>query len=141
MKELKIYLAGACKGLPDLGVTWRSAALKEFILAEKYLDDIRFKLYDPTQYFPRSAENSVSGKQTKTFYTKYLISNCDLILVNLNDTENSVGTGQELQYAVDREIPIIGFGKRNVYEWLPDDCDVVFETLNEAIDYIVNYYD
>ncbi len=83
----------------------------------------------------------MSSKQTKTFYTKYLISNCDLILVNLNDTENSVGTGQELQYAVDREIPVIGFGKRNVYEWLPDDCDVVFETLNEAIDYIVNYYD
>ena len=65
-----------------------------------------------------------------------------MILVNLNNTENSVGTGQELQYAVDKGIPVIGFGKQNVYEWLPEDCDVVFDTLEEAFkswDY-VNYY-
>ena len=57
-----------------------------------------------------------------------------MILVNLNNTENSVGTGQELQYAVDKGIPVIGFGKQNVYEWLPEDCDVVFDTLEEAVD-------
>ena len=36
---------------------------------------------------------------------------------------------------------LIGFGKQNVYEWLPEDCDVVFDTLEEAVDYIINYYD
>lgn len=141
MKEMKIYLAGACKGLPDLGATWRSDALESFALAEKYLDYVKYKLYDPTEYFPRDASKNVSSKQVKAFYTKHLIANCNLILVNLNDTENSVGTGQELQYAVDKEIPIIGFGKKNVYEWLPDDCDVVFDTMTEAIDYIINFYD
>lgn len=141
MKELKIYLAGACKGLVDSGITWRINALEDFAAAERYLDHIRYKLYDPTEYFPRDGSKNMNSKQTKAFYTKYLISKCDLILVNLNDTENSVGTGQELQYAVDREIPIIGFGKKNVYEWLPDDCDVVFETIEEAIDYIINFYD
>ena len=84
---------------------------------------------------------SITAKQTKNFYIKYLIANSDLILVNLNNTENSVGTGQELQYAVDKGIPVIGFGKQNVYEWLPEDCDVVFDTLEEAVDYIINYYD
>ena len=47
----------------------------------------------------------------------------------------------QLQYAVDKGIPVIGFGKQNVYEWLPEDCDVVFDTLEEAVDYIINYYD
>ena len=46
-----------------------------------------------------------------------------------------------LEYAVDKGIPVIGFGKQNVYEWLPEDCDVVFDTLEEAVDYIINYYD
>lgn len=141
MKELKIYLAGACKDLSDGGIGWRNETVKNFIAAEKYLDDIRYKIYDPTEYFPRDGSYNKSNKQVKAFYMKHLISNCDLILVNLNNTENSVGTGQELQYAVDKEIPIIGFGKQNVYEWLPDDCDVVFETSNEAIDYIVNFFD
>lgn len=139
MKELKIYLAGACKGLEDLGATWRGEALKNFLAAQKYLDHIKYKIYDPTEYFSR--DRAVDATQVKRFYTKYLIANSDLILVNLNDTENSVGTGQELQYAVDKEIPVIGFGKKNVYEWLPSDCDVVFETMDEAIDYIINFYD
>ena len=121
MKRLNIYLAGACKGLVDEGTSWRNEAFERFILAD--------------------GSKSITAKQTKNFYIKYLIANSDLILVNLNNTENSVGTGQELQYAVDKGIPVIGFGKQNVYEWLPEDCDVVFDTLEEAVDYIINYYD
>lgn len=141
MKELNIYLAGACKGLADEGVTWRNDTFEKFNLAQQYLDLVTYKIYDPTDYFPRDGSKSLTAKQTKNFYMKYLIANSDLILVNLNNTENSVGTGQELQYAVDKEIPIVGFGKENVYEWLPGDCDVVFDTLEEAVDYIINYYD
>ena len=141
MKRLNIYLAGACKGLVDEGTSWRNEAFERFILAQKYLDLIAYHLYDPTEYFPRDGSKSITAKQTKNFYIKYLIANSDLILVNLNNTENSVGTAQELQYAVDKGIPVIGFGKQNVYEWLPEDCDVVFDTLEEAVDYIINYYD
>lgn len=99
MKRLNIYLAGACKGLVDEGTSWRNEAFERFILAQKYLDLIAYHLYDPTEYFPRDGSKSITAKQTKNFYIKYLIANSDLILVNLNNTENSVGTGQELQYA------------------------------------------
>ena len=102
MKRLNIYLAGACKGLVDEGTSWRNEAFERFILAQKYLDLIAYHLYDPTEYFPRDGSKSITAKQTKNFYIKYLIANSDLILVNLNNTENSVGTGQELQYAVDK---------------------------------------
>ena len=128
MKRLNIYLAGACKGLVDEGTSWRNEAFERFILAQKYLDLIAYHLYDPTEYFPRDGSKSITAKQTKNFYIKYLIANSDLILVNLNNTENSVGTGQELQYAVDKGIPVIGFGKQNVYEWLPEN-----ETFDEWI--------
>ena len=88
MKRLNIYLAGACKGLVDEGTSWRNEAFERFILAQKYLDLIAYHLYDPTEYFPRDGSKSITAKQTKNFYIKYLIANSDLILVNLNNTEN-----------------------------------------------------
>lgn len=139
MKELKIYLAGACKGLPDLGTQWREEATDYF---SDYNDlfDRKIRVYNPTMYFPRDGDNSISNKQIKQFYLNYLIKNCDLVLVNLNNSIASVGTGQELQFAVDKEIPVVGFGKENVYEWLSDDCDVVFDTMEQALNYIVDYF-
>ena len=81
MKELNIYLAGACKGLADEGVTWRNDTFEKFNLAQQYLDLVTYKIYDPTDYFPRDGSKSLTAKQTKNFYMKYLIANSDLILV------------------------------------------------------------
>ena len=140
MEKIKIYLAGACRGLSDEGKTWRKDARFWSNYHNKYFDNPVIKVYDPTQYFSRDGSNSISSKQIKEFYLKSVIKNCTLVLVNLNDTQYSVGTGCELQYAECHEIPVIGFGKENVYEWFPDYCDVVFETMEEALNYIVDYY-
>lgn len=143
MKEkFKLYLAGACQGLPDNGTGWRKEAEDYFNRQMEFAigDEFDVEVYNPTFFFPRGKCNPKSNKQVKNFYLKHIIQNCDAILVNLNNSISSVGTGQELQYAVDHEIPIIGFGKENVYEWLPDDCDVVFDTLEEAMRYIIEFY-
>lgn len=135
-----IYLAGACRGLEDLGTHWRLQAQELF---DDFLDifpEFKIRIYDPTEYFSRDGGDAISNKQIKNFYLHHAIKKSDLVLVNLNDTQYSVRTGQELQYAVDNNIPVIGFGKVNVYEWLPEDCDVVFNTLKEAVDYIVDFY-
>lgn len=47
----------------------------------------------------------------------------------------------EVQYAVDHDIPVIGFGITDVYPWIADSCTVLFETLDEALKYIEIYYD
>lgn len=79
------------------------------------------------------------NKQVKQFYLSR-IRKCDLVLVNLEHTNTSIGTAQELQFAVDNHIPIIGFNDYDSYEWLPEDCDVIFKGINEAIDYINDFY-
>ena len=64
-----------------------------------------------------------------------------LVLVNLDRTRTSPGTAQELQFAVDNQIPIIGFASGDeVYPWLKVDCQVVFSSMLQAIDYISDYY-
>lgn len=139
MEPLKIYLAGACKDIPDEGAEWRENAIKKLNSISKWSNK-PIDVFNPIDYFKYSEANYKTHKQIKAFYVSKL-KKCDLVLVNLNKTINSVGTGQECQYAVDHNIPIIGFGNMNAYSWISEvDCDVVFDTMSLAIDYIKDYY-
>lgn len=69
------------------------------------------------------------------------ISKCDMVIVNLNDSDSSVGTAQEIQFAVDHDIPVIGFGNNNTYSWISEvDCQVAFNTMTETVDYVRDFY-
>ena len=137
-RQFRIYLAGACKGLPDEGREWRKEAENNFYdIQENKYDHI--KIINPTHYFNRDGSNMISNKQVKKFYLSQ-IRECNLVLVNLEHTNSSIGTAQELQFAVDNHIPIIGFNNNDSYEWLPEDCDVVFNEMRQAIFYISDFY-
>lgn len=101
--------------------------------------ETKVKVVNPTDFFTYSENKHQSDKQVKWFYLDQ-ISHCRIVLVNLARTENSVGTGQELQHAFDKEIPIIGFGDENVYPWLKVDCQCIFPSMLQAIDYIIDNY-
>lgn len=135
----KIYLAGACYNEPDEGRAWREKATEILKQVESWVDK-NVVVINPTQYFSYSENKHKTHKQVKNFYMNK-IRNCDLVLCNLNNSAASVGTGQEVQFAVDHHIPVIGFGTENVYPWIEEvDCDVVFSNMVEAIDYIRDYY-
>ena len=69
------------------------------------------------------------------------IRNCDIVLCNLNDSIDSPETCVEIQYAVDNYIPVIGYGRKNAFSWAVNvDCDVVFDTMEEAVAYIKKFY-
>ena len=98
------------------------------------------KIINPVAYFSYSENKHRSQKQVKSFFMNR-ITQCDLVIVNLDDSDASVGTGQEVQFAVDHNIPVIGFGTKNIYPWISEvDCQVVFDSMHEAVDYIRDYY-
>lgn len=138
MKEFTIYLAGACKGLHDEGKEWRTKAEITFKTIEEN-KNVKIKVINPTRYFKRDGSNMKSNRQVKQFYLSK-IRKCDLVLINLENTMASCGSAFEIQFAEDHRIPIVGFGSYNVYEWFPECCDVVFTGINEAIDYISDFY-
>lgn len=137
--DLTVYLAGKCRGLEDEGTSWRNEiAVKLQTVAEWINSDIR--VIDPTKYFSYSENKHKSNKQVKEFFLDK-ISQCDLVIVNLDDSDSSVGTAQECQFAVDNRIPIVGFGTKNMYEWIAEvDCQVVFDSMHEVVDYVRDYY-
>ena len=137
--KLQIYLAGACKHLPDEGSEWRDRAAKMLEQAAEW-QQINLKIINPLDYFSYAENKHKSHKQVKSFYMNKILKS-DVVLLSLNDSDKSVGSGQEVQYAICNNIPVIGFGKENVYPWLAEvDCEVVFDTMTEAIDYIRDYY-
>lgn len=140
MEIIRIYLAGGCKNEPDEGKLWRQKAVQIFNQAanDKYF---RVKIINPTDYFSYSEAKHQSDKQIKEYYMDQ-IRNARLVLANLDNSVNSIGTGQELQHAVDNGVPVIGFATDDstVYPWLKTDCQCVFPSMLQAIDYIVDYY-
>ena len=138
-KYTSIYLAGACKHVKDEGKTWRAEARVAFQMIEKY-NGVQICVIDPTEYFSYSTPVHKTDKQVKNYYMSR-IRKCDILLANLVDSALSPGTAQEVQFAVDNNIPVISFGHENTYPWLENvDSDIVFDNLQEAIRYIKEYY-
>ena len=135
MYDTVVYLAGQCKDLADGGEGWRNEACRLFTNKGN-----RFLAFNPTLYFSYKECKHKTQKQIKEYFLNRL-SKSDICLVNLDGTNKSIGTAQEIQFAVDHNIPVIGFSPKNSYPWIAEvDCTVVFDTLEEAVNYICEYY-
>ena len=136
---LRIYLAGPVQYEEDGGTGWRSKAEQIFKQAAED-KDIRIKVFNPTSFFTYEDAKHQSDSQVKNYYMDQILHS-RLVLVSLDHTATSPGTAEELQYAVCNHIPIIGFGSGdNIYNWLKVDCQCIFPSLLQAIDYIIEHY-
>ena len=139
METIRIYLAGPCYYEDDEGKGWREKAVQ---MLKTATDDkeICVRVINPVDFFSYSEAKHQSDTQVKRYYMDQILHS-RLVLVNLDRTRTSPGTAQELQFAVDNKIPIIGFESGDeVYPWLKVDCQVVFSSMLQAIDYISDYY-
>ena len=69
------------------------------------------------------------------------VKSSDLIIVNFNSSV-SQGTTAELAVAHDHDIPIIGINadKLSLHPWDEAFCDRMFDSMNEAVEYIGDFY-
>lgn len=139
MSNLRVYLAGRCKGLEDGGQTWREDITKQLTAVAEWQDK-KVDIFDPTKYFSYAEVKHKTQKQVKDYYM-WQLSRCDVVLLNANDTNFSIGTAQEVQYAIDHHIPVVAWGTQEMYPWIVEvDAQVVFDSMHEAVDYIRDYY-
>ena len=136
---IKVYLAGPCYFEEDEGASWRQKATQMFKAVTEDLDCI-IKIVNPLDFFSYSEVKHQSDTQVKQYYLDQILHS-RLVLCNLDHTRTSPGTAQELQFAVDNKIPVISFSTEDdVYPWLKVDSQVVFSSMLQAIDYIIDYY-
>ena len=139
MGALKIYLAGQVKGLDDEGSGWRENITKQLKAIAEWANK-RVYVFDPTKSFSYAERKHKTVKQIKEYYM-YKIRNSDVVIVNVDNTNLSIGTAQEVQFAVDHNIPVLGWGTHDIYPWIGEvDCQVVFDSMAELTDYVRDYY-
>lgn len=139
-ETVKIYLAGGCVNEADEGRGWRTQATEIFKQsADKAGYNI--KIINPLDYFSYSEAKHQSDSQIKKYYMDQILHS-RIVLVNLTNSNKSCGTSQELQYAVDHDIPVVGWysDPDGIYNWHKVDCQCIFPSLLQAIDYILEYY-
>lgn len=134
MKKLKVYLAGAIKNADLDFQNWREECCSR-------IEYGRIDFIDPNEYFNYHSKLPMTNRQCRDFFMN-CIERCDLLLINLDYSDSSCGSCMEAEHALCRNIPIIGFGEKKDtwYDWLKCYPSVIFDTLDEALEYINEYY-
>ena len=129
---IKVFLSGAIKHINDYGESWRYTA-------EETLKDNGIRVFSPNKFYNYNDKSSFTIKECRKLFFNQLRKS-DIVLVNLNYSDSSVGTGMEISLAHELKIPVVGFGNTETYDWIVDCCDVILNSLEEALDYIKSMY-
>lgn len=135
MNKLNVYLSGNVRNVDESFQCWRDTCLDY----SQYYNNLNF--IDPIKFFNYTNKKPKTDKQCLDLFI-YMIENSNVILVNLDYSNSSIGTAMEIEHAFCKGIPIIGLGwdKLTWYNWIEQRCSIVFEDLEDAISYISSTY-
>ena len=103
-------------------------------------EDNKVICINPNDYYNFKTTTHNSEHEVKEF-DLYKLRHSDLILANLDYINTSIGSAMELQVAHDNNIPIVTFGDiKNIHPWVVDTIWRNNDTLDDACDYIMNYF-
>lgn len=137
----RIYLSGGMKNITLEEANSYREYIKNDILDEKDAYKYSVDIFNPCKAFNYEDENSYKSNRQVLAYEMYMLRTSDLVLVNFNDS-SSLGTMAEISIAYDRNIPVIGINadKNELHDWQVEMCDVIFDSIDEAVSYVKEYY-
>lgn len=140
MKPFKksVYLAGAISYFYNIDQPKRATVWRE--KATECLGQFDIKCFDPCKENPNCWNYPQDGLIKQNYF---YLKNCDIILVNLDMINDSIGTAWELSMAWRDHKPVVAFGQTH---WLDRPhmrslIDVHFEKLDKALSYITDMYE
>jgi|GEM_PF-1434790 len=135
--KFTVYLAGKMSGLSHEEMNeWRVNAKRLLRIAS----DNQIHIINPVDFYNFSMNpNTYTEAEIKKF-DLHMVKTSDIILVNL-DFSDSIGTAMEICMAHDVwDKPVIGYGKNKSHPWMELCITKRCETLEKAVDYIIEYY-
>lgn len=137
MNKLRVYLSGATKNVDEDFQNWRTKC--ENVCIHGVFPNLKF--INPITYFNYTSKLPKTDKQCLDLFM-WQIERSDVLLLNLDNSNSSIGTAMEVEHAYCKGIPIIAFGnkKDTWYNWLVERTSVVFDNLYDAVDYIDDSY-
>lgn len=140
---LTIYLAGKMDGLSDSEMKkWRNLLKSEL---EKYSDIANYKtnVVSPCDYFNFN-EQRYQNEQEIMKFDLSLVKNSDIVIVNTNGLNSSIGSIIEVYEAWKNDIPIIAYDEngdyRTIHPWLKCCITRADSCVIDICEYIKDFY-
>lgn len=139
--SISIYLAGAISPYLNSRDSGKATEWRGF--AKELLEDCGIKVFDPTELldehlkFPNEYNNGI------IFQNYAYLNKCDIMLLNLDKFEDSVGSIFEVSIMWQQHKPVIAFGECPVWSDRPHFRSIISIKLNnvqDACDYIASMY-
>ena len=142
MKEFTIYTCGRMSGLtmPEQ-MSWRWEIAEAIELAKP--KNISIKFIHPPLFYNYEFDNHKNQREIKQWEIGIVKNKCDILIVNLDGINDSVGSHFEIAAAdsvTNRFIPVIGIGNSDgVHPWILDSLLRIEEDYDSAADFIGSY--
>lgn len=128
------YLAGSCRNVSiEERNKWR-----EYLVETLKNNANNIIAFSPNEHFAYE-KCGTENEKTVMDYFLYRLKNSGIMVLNLNNSDKSVGTGIEFGYALAKEKLIIGFGTENIYEYMREKCSAVFNDVDETADFLLEH--
>jgi len=141
MRNTSVYLVGAMSAFYYSGEYERATDWRKY--ANSKLSDTGILVFDPTNNshehfnFPKEYNGGVIF-QNYTYLTK-----CDVLLVNLDKFDDSIGSIWEVGVAWEHHKPVVAFGTCDKWSNRPHFQSLftaIFDDVESACDYIISLY-
>ena len=142
-KRLKIYEAGAMANLSFEEMNrWREK-LKRLLEHYSTYYSVNLTVINPVDYFNFKDKRYQTEKEVMQYDLNHVKSS-DIVIVNLNKLNTSIGSCIELYVAYKRGIPVIALGTKDMYKclhpWIKEYITRVEETDEQIAEYIRDFY-
>ena len=143
MEKLKIYLAGKMSGLTfEESDKWRRD-FKRVFKSEMNYDTMHYTIINPNDYYNFKNPSHQNEREVMQYDLNH-IRNSDIVVVNLEDINTSIGTAIELYVAAQNNIPVLAWGYEKdwiiTHPWLKE-CITRWDTrMVDICQYIRDFY-
>lgn len=138
-RNIKIYLAGAmqnCKSFAEMN-QWRKRLKGSLEKCGSYYS-VNLTVINPVEFYNFEEKKHQNNREVMQFDLTHVKSS-DIIIVNLQGLNTSIGTCIELYEAYKKEIPVIAFGSNDIYQNLHPWIKEYITRVEKSEDYVVSY--
>lgn len=143
MKELTVYLIGKMSGLTFEEMnTWRKNVTYD-LRVKAGIADVKVNIINPVSYFSFEEKQYQSELEVMKFDLSKVKSS-DIVIVNMDGLNTSIGSCIECYEAYKNEIPVLAFGKdelfKNLHPWIQNCITRHDSSYIETNKYILDFY-
>lgn len=138
---ITVYLAGAMSGFHESGEYHKATEWRDY--TRDCFAESNIRVFDPTHNSLRHFTYSTDLNRGVIHQNHAYLKKCDIVLVNLERLDDSVGSVWEISMAWADHKPVIGFGSCEKWESRPHFQSLItasFGSVGDACDYIISMY-